>query len=224
MEYLSFPYWLGGMMSRLPLRIDGKLVSTAPIALLAGARKKVASFVDLPTLDRWLAVLPPTEISRQLQDNLCEFLKTNSSSIQVQEAAETAQKQKERGKVIIIGEALGSADHFRKDASLGAARLPPALIDVAAKSGCVDLFVRAPAMWGGEAPMRRMMIDLSGYRPRFLQAMRRGNPEVLAGPQMLERYPDSPLVERRLIPARVSVENGRVVTVPEHLQRFPWEL
>lgn len=219
MESLSFPYWLGGHMSQLPLRIDGELVSTAPIALLTGARRKIAAFADLPTLDRWLRALPVTEVSRQLQSNLCDFLKRNSSSIAVDEVV---QKRPERS-VTIIGEALGSLDHFRRDASMGAARLSPDAIDAITRSGYADLFVRAPSMWGGEAPLRRMAIDLTGYQPRFLHAMRRSNPEVLAGPQMVERYPDSPLIERRLMPARASVENGCVVTIPAHLQRFPWE-
>jgi hypothetical protein len=217
MESLSFPYWLGGTMSQLPLRIDGQLVSTAPIALLTGARRKIAAFADLQTLDRWLRALPVTEVSRQLQNNLCEFVKRNSS-IAAEGAVPPARS------VTIIGEDLGSLDHFRRDASLGAARLSADVIDAMARARCVDLFVRPPSMWGDEAPLRRMTIDLTGYQPRFLHAMRRGNPEVLAGPQMMERYPDSPLIERRTIPARVSVENGCVVTIPAHLQRFPWEL
>jgi hypothetical protein len=217
MESLSFPYWLGGTMSQLPLRIDGQLVSTAPIALLTGARSHRSSVCRSANAAIFLRALPVTEISRQLQNNLCEFVKRNSS-IAAEGAVPPARS------VTIIGEDLGSLDHFRRDASLGAARLSADVIDAMARARCVDLFVRPPSMWGDEAPLRRMTIDLTGYQPRFLHAMRRGNPEVLAGPQMMERYPDSPLIERRTIPARVSVENGCVVTIPAHLQRFPWEL
>jgi hypothetical protein len=211
-------------MSLLPLRVDGKLIGTTPITMLIGMKVKISSFVDLATLDRWLAAMPVTEVSRQFQSGLCEFLKRHSSSISAAEAVEAAQREADRSKVIIVGTELESADHFRKDASLGASRLTPAAIDAVARAGRVDLFVRPPPVWDEEqAPLRKMTIDLHNYRPKLLQTLQRSNPEALTGPQMVQRYPDSPLVQRKMLPARVSVENGRVVTIPARPQRFAWE-
>jgi hypothetical protein len=230
MEMLSFPYCVNGKALLLSVRIVEGLIEVKPIAAALGLKRaayarKIGASADLATLDAWLRSLPSVGLNTHFQDHLCATIREKSTSLRVLETVKHAAAREERSKVILIGQELESKDHFRKDASLGAAKLAPDVIDTVARSGAVDLFVRPPpSFWDGEpSNIQRMTIGLDVYRPHLLQDLRRGHPEVLAGPQMVERYPDSPLVKRRVIPARLSVENGTLVTIPEHVQRFSWE-
>lgn len=214
-------------MEELTLTITGVEVLIQPIAAALGvSRKRAPSALDLEALQRWLAALKPaSEVLQHFQDHLCAFIKEKSTSMKVQRAVENSVNAPGSEKVILIGHELDSTDHFRRDASRGASKLAPDAIDKAARTGCVDLFVRPPSVWeDSPSAIQRMSIDMAAYRPSLLQDYRRGNVEVLSGPQMVERYPDSPLVKRKTVPERWSVEDGVLVHVPAHPQRFPWEV
>lgn len=226
MESLSFMYMHESRVERLPLTIIDGAVSMRSIAQALGVRRKRGpEALDIAALHAWLtSITPASKKVRHFQDHLCEFIKEKSVSIRVKGEVEKTNARRDSEKIILVGHDLDSTDHFRKDASRGAAKITPDAIDRAARAGCVDLFVRPPSVWGDEpTAIQRMTVDMSAYRPNLLQDYRRGNVEVLTGPQMVERYPDSPLVKRKIIPERWSVENGILVRMPEHAQRFSWE-
>lgn len=238
MEVFQFPYVVNGHARRLSVSVTNALVPIRPVVLALGLtwnveRKKLKLLglladgeprLTLPGLQSWLDDLLPSEMITHFALNLRPMLEKHlAGSLDVIVAA---LNHVERPDVIIVGDYLNSVDYFRRDASLGAAKLQPEVIDTVARSGAIDLFVRPPrSVWDhSQADLQRVTVPLAdGYRPGLLQAYRTANQEALTGPQMIDHYPDSPLIQRRLIPARSGVANGQVVTIDAHPQRFAWE-
>jgi len=222
-ETVTFIYVVAGKSHNLSLRVTDGLVEVRPVAEALGLswatqRRSVRPTADVPTLEAWLArtKVKDAALLKHFQDHIGAAIKARSTDAPIQPAAAS---------VILIGQQLGSTDHFRKDASLGAGRIEPEMIDTVARSGALVLFVRPPpSVWdGSQSDIQRVTLDLGGYRSHTLQDLRKAHQEVLVGPQMVQRYPSNPLVQRKILPARMSVEDGALVTVPAHPQRFPWE-
>jgi hypothetical protein len=186
-------------------------------------------------LDKWITdhAKPGNVMHEHVAKNLIPTIRQKSTDLRVSEALKARAVAERAAEVTIVGLPLEAPDIFRQQATRGGAEkwVPPALIDGAVRRKRLDTFRVVDNIWTEtkEIIHVQMTIAPGASLQEFSRLHKAG--ELLTGPEMQAKFPDSPLLKRHtvaehdfaVVDDNTDNPRGRVVKVPAQPSKFPWE-
>lgn len=255
METIHFTYVVNEEARQLPVVVsEGRVVMRNIIDMMglhvASSVKKLVDYGAAPVkgnrtnnaqallpldLDRWITdhAKPGNALHDHVARNLVPTIQQQSTDLRVTEALKARAVAERAAEVTIIGLPLESPDVFRQQATRGGLDkwLPPALIQGAVRRKRMDTYRVIENIWTEQREIIHVEMTIANGSSMQEFSRLHASGELMTGPEMQEKFPDSPLLKRRVVAAHTfaAVEDesdtprGRIVVVPEQLSKFAWE-